>query len=258
MSSPYLEDYKENAEYELEIALPIAIKETLTNMQAQSVCMYFRQRGACELLLTGEPDALYVNLMQSAALHQHYLHFAPENDKVTSRAMPFYDAIGGGYWECAEDIAKHSRLTWNQKHELEEDFLFVLFIIKHFFLGADEDECRSIIERHDEAAEGADSEYRDVCEAFLDEDSDALHDAICALLDVRAARLDKMAENESLPDEILAWSRYFSIEAFALLRLAEKKGIKTAINYSQIPEVARKSPGFKFEPDSWKSLHFAP
>src|ERR1017187_1282051 len=105
MGSVYLPDFVENAEIELEIFIPAAERGDLDFKKLQQLCFLFRQRGVCRFLLSGDPPPLFVNFMQSASAYTAYLPSIDDGQRATSQAKPFYDAIGGGFWDSAAAIA---------------------------------------------------------------------------------------------------------------------------------------------------------
>jgi hypothetical protein len=256
VSSAYLADFIENAEYGLEILIPAATRGELDGKGIHKLCDRFRQRGACSFLLTGDPQPFFVNAMQSAGAYLAWLRRADEAQKVTSQARPFYDAAGCGFWECARGVAQASRTTWNRPREYEDDFLFMLFLMKHFFLGAEVDECRAIIARHEQAAEGADEAHRNVCLAFLERDAALFDRSLREVLQARADRAEAMVEREAIPEESWSWLRYFSLEGFALLKLADRARLPVERDYLHVSESLRFGPTFAFDPDAWRQLRY--
>jgi Immunity protein 49 len=256
VSSAYLADYIDNAEAGLEILIPAATRGELDGKGIHKLCDRFRQRGACTFLLTGDAEPFFVNEMQSAGAYLAWLRGADEAEKGTSQARPFYDAAGCGFWECARSIALVSRTTWNQAREYEDDFLFMRFLMKHFFLGAGEGECRALVARHEKAAEGADEAHRNVCLAFLDRDASLFDRSLRELLQARADRVEAMVEREAIPEESWSWLRYFSVEGFALLKLADRAGLPVGKDYLHVSDSLREGPSFAFDPDAWRQLRY--
>jgi hypothetical protein len=256
MGSVYLPDFVENAEIELEIFIPAAERGDLDFKKLQQLCFLFRQRGVCRFLLSGDPQPLFVNFMQSASAYTAYLPSIDDVQRATSQAKPFYDAIGGGFWDSAAAIAMASRKTWNRAKEYEDDFLFVLFLMKHFFLKAADDECRAVLAAHEAAAEGEDQSHRDVGVAFIEKDGPRFDAALRMLLDERSKRVEGMVEREAMPEESWSWLRYFSSEGLALLKLADRVGLAVGTEYLHVSEGLRANPTFAFDPDAWRRLKY--
>jgi len=252
MGSAYLNDFIENAEEDLDIILPPALRGELDFSGLQRLCERFRRRGVCNYLLTGNPTAFSFNMMQSAGAALAVLPEIDEAQKVGSQAKPLYDAIGGGFWDAAAVLARLNRTTWNQTREYEDDFLFVTFLVKHFFMNASEGECRQIIVEHERAAEGQDAEHRDICVAFLEKDGQRFHNALNKILATRAAKVEALVEQDVLAEEDWSWLRYFSLEGLALLRLADCIGLSTGTDYLHVSEGLRRANVPPFDPNAWR------
>ncbi len=257
MWSYYLEAYISDSTEDLNEIVPIMQKKGLDRNGINKLGVSFRQRGACTFLHTEIPQPFFINFMQSASACLSYLKTADDNHKVTSEGG-FYDAVGIGFWDCAQEIARESRMTWNPSYEYEDDFLFVLFLMKYFFLGADQAECQQIIDRHEAAAEGQDQEHRDICLSFLNKDHLLFEKAIHSILEKRQETVEKMIENETMGEESWSWLRHFSREGLALLKLADKTGLQTGQDYLHVPELLRKGPEFDFDFNAWKTIHYQP
>jgi hypothetical protein len=256
MSSPYLADYVENARDDLEVYLPAALRGEIDFKNLLQMCFRFRQRGMCGFLLDGNPQPFFINLMQSAGVFTALLPRIDDGQKVTSHSKPFYDAIGGGFWDCAKRIASASRSTWNKSREYEDDFLFVWFLMQHFFLGASELDCRAIVTAHEVAAEGEDQAHRDICLAFLEKDGALFDAALTVILGRRAEAVEGFVEREAMPEEVWSWLRYFSLEGLALVKLADHAGLPISSEYLHVSDVLRRNPTFPFNPEAWRWLNY--
>ena len=256
MSSAYLESYIKNAQFSLQRLLSRLLSGGIDWHGIQEICTYFRQRGVCSLLLYGVAQPFYINMMQSAGAYLYYLQRVGDEHKVTSQVKPFFDAIGGGFWNCAEAIANYSRLSWNGDYEYEDDFLYVLFLLKYFFLDSIDGECEGIIARFEEVSGGADGARLDICKAFLTADNALFEEMIHVLLDQRVEEVEKMIARNELPEEVWSWIRYFSSEGLALLRLAERRGFATGETYLHVPDSVRAEASFPFDSDAWRNLDY--
>jgi hypothetical protein len=254
MSSPYLADFIDNASDDLEVYLPAALRGELDFKNLLQMCFRFRQRGMCSFLFDGNPQPFFRNLMQSAGVFLEHLPRIPDAQKVTSHSKPFYDAIAGGFWDCAGNIALASRRTWNQTKEYEDDFLFVWFVMQYFFLGATESECRALVTAHEAAAEGADHEHRDICLGFLDKDGPRFDAGLREVLAKRSQKVEGLVERETMPEEVWSWLRYFSLEGLALVKLADRAGLPISVDYLHVNEALRTSPSLTFDPGAWRMI----
>ena len=244
----------ENADFYLTQLLPVAFSGRPSWRELQGLCASFRQRAACQLLLNGDVDSYSIGLMQSASAFAELLPACDGSSKRTSEADPLFDAIAGHHWDCAGQIARHSRTEWNRDYEYEEEFLYVRGLVAIGIHGDDEASCRALVDAHERASEGGDHEERDVLIALHERDSDGFDGALLALLDKRAASLEFKIEHDLIPIEVMAWRRAFSTEGLALVHIAKRLGLATATAYPLIPTLARRALARPFLPDSWRRV----
>jgi hypothetical protein len=251
LSSAYLPQYIANADAYLEQLVPALAARTLSWDGVQELCTAYRQRAACGFLLRGAARPFQLDLMRSGGAFLHFLRSAGDEPKVTSHAKPFFDAVGAGCWDCAAEIAHHSRMRHNPEMEYEEDFLYVSLLMKRFFLGAALDECRAILERIEEVIDGGSRVRLTLCDALLAKDPAQVDAGVRALLDERSRNVERMIARGALPEEAWSWLRYFASEGLAVLRLAAREGIPLRGPYPGVPEAARTAPDLAFTPDAW-------
>lgn len=254
MTSEYLPVFVQNALEENEELLPTIRGGKLRQQDILSFCQNFRIAGTGGLLLGAKPESFRWNLHQSGRAYVHFLKGTAPEATLTSKALPFFDAIAAGDFEGAEEIARHSRRTWAQGEEYEEDFLFVDFCMQHFFLGTPPQACERLLARYETALQGTEDFRLDVCKALLVADSQAFREALGRFLTARSDNFDVLERNESAAPELLATERHLSIEGLALVRLAERKGMETDEDYANIPSIARLGGTLNFKADSWKSI----
>jgi len=254
MGSEFLADYIDNATLELETYVPAAVRGELDFKNLLQLCFRFRQRGVCSFLLDGNPGPLLSNFMQSTGAYMAYLPGIDDAQKVTSHSKPFYDAVGAGFWDPAAFIARASRKTWNQSKEYEDDFLFVFFLMKRFFLGGSDAECRALIDAHARAAEGKDQPHRDICLGLLEKDAARFDAGLRQTLDERAERVEALIDREAMPEESWSWLRYFSSEGLAVVRLADWIGLPIDADYRHVNELVRRAPTPSFDPNAWQRI----
>ena len=242
-----------NADFYLQGLIPGLVAGDSDWKDIQGLCASFRQRGVCSLLLHGRAKPFFENAMQSSAAFAYFLPSCSNDAKRTSEAHPLYDALGAGYWDCAKVIARHSRETCNHDYEYEEDFLFVLFLIKHFFFQASLKECKAILIEHERIADGQESEKRGLCQSFLERDSNLFNKSLYAFLEQRLEEIQAKIKRGTMPEETACWRGFFSIEGIAFVRLAERLGLKTEPEYLHIPSIVRVENKLRFDPDCWRT-----
>ncbi|MCH9684679.1 MAG: immunity 49 family protein [Deltaproteobacteria bacterium] len=229
----------------------------------------YRQLGACRMLSEGIPEPVFVGQMQSVSAYLARLGKMPEDDKVTSRAGVFWDAIGGQYWEAASELAWHSRSSHNAAWEHEDDFLYVWFVMNRYFLdvpkGDDEQskaDCeerqRALLDRWEVVLEGGYDPRRLVCDALLRGDEQDFKTGFIEVADAREAKLQGQIEQRLLSQEHAAWFLPYWNEGLALLRLAERDGLATDDHCSMVPQIVRAPNTYAYDGGSWGRIDFGP
>lgn len=229
----------------------------------------YRQLGICRLLLDGLVEPLFIAQMQSASMYLHGLSWLSEADKATSLAGCFWDAVAGGYWDAASDIAERSRMTPNLAQEHEDDFLYVAFLMRRYFLdktaGHPGDPLspalasqRKMLRRWRALLDGGYDDRLNMCVALFEQDAEAFQSALMDTAEARDETLVKEQTKGNLPADDAAWLRPVWPEGAALLRFAEKEGLPVETHYPMIPEIIRSAHPFVYDAHAWKAVDFAP
>lgn len=224
--------------------------------EIHALCAYFRMRGVCRMLAEGTVDGLHLNQMQDAGAYLHWLVQAQEAEKVTSLAQPFFAAIAAGYWQAAEQIATHSRMSHNPRFEHEDDFLYVFFVMQRYLRAASDAEQRRSLTDYERVLEGRRDLKLELCRALCDHAQDDFEDAFVELLKQRQRTLDVLCAEGKLTDEHLEWARPFATEGLALLRLGEREGFTLSGYYPTIPEMTRAGAAYSWSPSAWRVLDY--
>jgi hypothetical protein len=252
MSSDLLPTYIDNSDLRLSLLLPDVLAPGISLEDMLDYCRLYRIKGIAALFLGDPPAALLSELSKSGRAFLHFLRTTPETQKATSQALPFFDAVAATDTVCAREIAQASRPSWNAALEYEEDFLYVWFLMRHFFLDASHADSAALLERWNIVLDGSSDVRRDVCTAFLENDAGAFHAALSALLGREDAENRARAAKDGLPPELAATEASLSIEGLALLRLAEAKGLQTEADYVLVPSAARERAKIDFAPGAWR------
>lgn len=252
MASKFLPVILKNALILNQDALPRFLSGKLDARRVLAFCENYRVLAIGSLLLTGRSKHFSFFLPQSGRAFSHYLAHAGAAGPRLSLYAPFFDAVGAGDFEGAADIARRSRGSWAQGEEYEEDFLFVAFLMRHFFLEAPVAECEDLLARYERALQGAEDLRLDLCRALLQGDSEAFNDALTRYLEDRKTTQDKRSETTVLSEEEKATWAHVSIEALALVRLAERKGLETEEEYLFVPSIAREAGKVLVDVEAWK------
>ena len=251
MPTYFLPVFQNNALLELTERVD-AVQGATADLEAVlAFCQWYRIRGICSLFLDGRPDSFLADLHRSGRAFLHYVARAPMSQKVTSRAAPFYDAIASGDWACAREIALHSRLTWNVEAEFEDDFQFVLFLMKRFFLDGTPAECTAVLGRFEEILSGAPDPHLDLGHAFASDDAERFGSGLAELLENYEGRYQKLISDDALGLEEAETESKLCVEGLALVKLAETRNFRLDEDYLLIPSVAREKASIVFGADDW-------
>ena len=254
MSSVYLDAYIDNSTFQLERYVPKLEARTLSWREIQGMTTQYRQRGVCSLLLFGTPDRFFINMMQSAGAFLAFLKDCPDDQKVTSQAKPFFDALGAGYASAAREIAANSRDDWNRDLEYEEEFLYAYFLMRMLFLPGSSEECADLVERLAAKSTPADAARLQVCRGLQEHDSGEFNAGVVTVLEERNQRVTGLIQRGTVSAEMASWLRHFANEGLALVRLAEMLGLETEPNYLHVPEQLRPATPYTFDPHAWRSV----
>ncbi len=254
MASKFLPVFIGNALGDNEDLLPALTSGRGGLKEALRFCQNFRIAGIGSLLMSGTPARFHECLHASARAFVHFASSAPEAQKLTSRAEPFFDAVACGDTEAAHELARLSPRGPDRNREYEEDFLFVRFLMDHFFLGMDASEGQALLERYEKVLEGSTDTRLAVCRALLEADGAGFDEALTRLMEEREVRFRKLRDKESVTEEVLATEGYVSVEGLTLVRLAISKGLHPQEDFLFVPAVAREQVRLRYRPDSWKHL----
>jgi Immunity protein 49 len=252
MSTHFLPVYRSNATSELEDLVPTLVAGRPSLDVAFAACRQFRIRGICSLFIEGRGTGLLQDLHRSGRAFLHVLRAADDGVKLTSKAAPFFDAIASTDWECARQIAEHARDTWNPDEEYEDDFVYVRFLMLHFFLDAAPAAGAALLARFATILDGTPAPRLDVCTAFERGDGELFERALAELLEGYAAHYRTLVASDAIPSEEAHTEGKLCVEALALVRLAERKGFPVAEDYLFVPAPAREPLRGAFAADDWQ------
>jgi len=236
----------------LAVTLPDVLGGAVELRDMLEFCRHCRIKGIASLLLTGASEGFVRELSNSGHAFLHHLTRTGDEGKATSRGMPFFDALAALDLECARNIARTSRMTWNPDREYEDDFLYVHFLMKRFFLDAPQTECDTVLTRWVGLLAGEADVKLELCESLSSGEGEDFHDALCRWLADEADRYTELMNSDAISPEVAATEGCVSVEGLALLRLAESKGFKLEEDYLMIPSLARTRVPITFDPNAWQ------
>lgn len=253
MSSKFLQVFVSNARFD-NTELLKAIAGGPTPAQVLDFCQNYRIWGIGLFLLYGETEKLHLCLYKSGRAWLSFLENAREEQLVTSRSAPFFDALAALDVEGAHEIARRSRHSWCQGMEYKEDFLYMHFLMSHFFLGASREQGLELLREYEEALQGSEDLRLDLCRAFLDGSSESFDASLSQYLTAQRQRHDRLLQREKISREWWATAGQVSVEGLGLLTLAEQTGFSLRREYPGVPSLARARSKPSHPADSWRDL----
>ena len=253
MASRMLSIIRANAAFDVSGTLPLVVAGDARLGRVLVFCRNLRRRGICSLFLEGLPLSLHADLQRSGAAYLHVLRSATEEEKITSRAGPFFDSVACQDLNTAREIARYSRLSWNQEEEYEDDFLYILFLMKKFLLGADDTELGSIAQRYAELAAETGDPRSDICSSFLESGNLRFDSAFSELIRSYGDHYETGIDRDEILEEEWGTEGSFFVEGLALIRFAQIQGFQTEANYRFIPSLAIDTRSGTLSLDSWRN-----
>jgi hypothetical protein len=206
----------------------LALSRLLRDFDVRSFTRYCASAGAASLSLLQRSKA-------GAAFPEKYL--------CVSKDRGFAASLASGDFETARQIAEASPQAHYGRFEYEDDFLYGHFLRRAFVAGEEEEPLTSTLTRWEEVLEGAESVRLDVCKALLGHDAAAFASHFDLFLDDFDQFWAAQREATSYSATEDAAEGQISLEALAILQIAELRGIPTQGEYRFAPSIARVRPG---------------
>jgi hypothetical protein len=221
----------------------------------------YRSLAICKLLLDGDTDAWYHDLIRSARTRLYYLTRCHNENYLTnprimaSRNEPFFDALAAGQVELAAEIAVLSAQDWWQEDEYEDDFCYAHFLHRYItFVSGMEYELSAILQQFETSLQGDASARLEVCKGLFTRDQQAFEDAFDQLINERTSQIE-LEELTALGEEMtFQTERRVFIEGLAILRIAANVGLTTIREYLYCPFLARLPMKRPFSDDGYPRL----
>jgi hypothetical protein len=240
---------------DLEEALPAVLARRVSADQMAAFCRLYRRIGVSNLLMSGEPEAFFGYLSRGARAFAYFLEGAPPEKKKTSRSEPYFDALACGDDGAAAAIASHSRPTWNEGEEYEDDFLYPWFLMSRFTLGTRPAALDHILDRWARVLEGGEDPRLELCRALYQRDQDLFDQSLEVVLSNRQEDDRNRIEAERMPPDDVPTLAKVWVELLALLRLAESCGLRTQEHLPLAPSIARRLELARLPPpDAWSQI----
>ncbi|MFH0926007.1 MAG: Imm49 family immunity protein [bacterium] len=206
----------------------------------------YRSLAICKILMDGDTDGFYHDLIRSAHIRLYYLSRCHNENYLTnprivaSRSEPFFDALAADQLEIAAKIGLLSAQEWWPEDEYEDDFYYAHFIHRYItFDPGIKNELEAILTRFEKSLQGDASARLEVCKGFITRDQQAFDAAFYQLLDERTSQIE-LDQDTALGEEMtFQTERHIFIEGLAILKIAEKVGFTMQQEYLYCPAIAR-------------------
>lgn len=245
MLSEYLEGFAYNAAFSaLGLENPDYPLDQLGDLSLE-LSTQFRVLAIGHLLVRGEPDSYYHNLMRSGRARLTYLRrlaaagVTDDHHQVAGRFDPLLDALAAGDLALAREIAAASPTEWREGREYEDDFCYAGFL--HAIIQPDPSApgMEAILRRYQDWLGALSGPRLDTARALAGRDQAGFDEAFDWLLDARAAEIEANRERGQLETPEVEAERRVFVEGLALLRLADLRGLATQREYRYCPSLAR-------------------
>jgi hypothetical protein len=251
-----LAQLRESAADSLDILFDDAFPEVLEDGSVEELtglvreaCVYFHVQGVTTLLLDASPQHFFYQLGCAAEnwrrLHLHLRGQGAALPAASDNAA-LLGAVAAGYWELARDLCKVSA-TERGEEEYEDEFAWARLLQELIALPAGEAPSEELLQRHRPALEESQADRLELLQALLAKDGRRFAAALTRLVQQHAAEVEAL-ESTSSPEERVAY-RFIWFEGLALLRLAERVGLKVEEPLLYCPPLARVPMKMKYDGD---------
>lgn len=212
---------------------------------SQEVSGKLRAAAIIVLLTKGDSDAFFHNLIRSARCRRAYLQrlaeagITSDHHQASGRVEPFLDAAAAADFVTAREIIALSPTDWRQGHEYEDDYCYAQALHGLITVPRDDDRLQALFERYEKALSGQSDARLDVVRILAAGDKAAFDAAFEDLVAQRTARIEADKARSQMEDPQVIAERQIYIEGLALLRIAERLGFSTQLEYRYCPSLAR-------------------
>lgn len=223
----------------------------------------YRALAIISLLIDADTDTFYHDLIRSAKTREYYLTRCKLDNYSdfrisTSRNEPFFDALAANDFGLARQLADLSPKVWRTEYEYEDDFYYTR--IFHDFTSLDDmnnTPYKTLLRRFEESLEGSESARFKLCYALIGRNQQGFEKAFNELLIERTDAVEQESRIFLSEDINVALNHKIFIEGLAILRVAERIGLKTYNDYLYCPAIARQPTGKPFSGEGYPKLRTA-
>lgn len=197
------------------------------------------------LLEEGDVDLFYHNLIRAGLSRVKYLERLVAESAVgdfhaaSGRYEPLLSAIAANAFDVTSTIVALSPDEFHEEAEYEDDYCYAQLIHSLASGAASIDNTQALFSQFEEYLNGEDSPRFEVCKALVEQDQESFDRAFESLLDARELEIAEAKERGQIESQINLANRHVFVEGLALLRLAERRLLRTLDEYRFCPGVAR-------------------
>jgi Immunity protein 49 len=219
--------------------------------QLGSVCMdvttKLRAAAIIALLTKADSDLFFHNLIRSARCRLQYLERLRDADRhgehhqASGRVGPFLDAVAAEDFVTARRIASLAARVWLQGHEYEDDYCYAQLVHGLVAAPGETVDFDPLLARFEQVLAGVPDARLDVVHALVRRDQSAFGASFEALLRQRSRQIESQKARHKIEEPAMVAERQVYVEGLALLRIAQRLGLRTQVEYMYCPSLARLS-----------------
>ncbi|OJT25273.1 hypothetical protein BO221_13080 [Archangium sp. Cb G35] len=243
-----LEDLREEAADSIDIIFDDLFAETLSEGKAEDlvelvreVCMHFHTLATTTLLIDASPQYFFYNLCCAAENWRRLLaHLHSQGDALppSSDNTPLLGAVAAGQWELARALC-HLSATARAEEEYEDEFVWAHMLQEFIALPVGRAFPEVLLSRYERVLEEEQPDRLELFQALLVADGNRFFAAFQRVLQSHERETEARAVGFGMsPDKFVAY-RFIWFEGLALLRLAERVGLRSDEPFLYCPPLAR-------------------
>ena len=250
-SSTFLSVYRENFYFYIgEITRNINHISVNWKLAAE-ISDLFRRMGISCLFIDNDIKSFFSYLNDGGNAFLFCSQKIPQQDLISSRFNPFFDALVCKNHPLAVKIAEQHPKLCNQNYEYPEEFYYYHFLME-FFLEKERDQIEQILKAYETILDGNPDIRFDLCQSLYEVNAETFEENLHSLIQLWESEQKNMQEKELLPPEIIETEGSIFLEGIALLRIAQNTGIRLDNSFSYMPQdVVDYTPGV-FDSENWK------
>lgn len=190
------------------------------------------------LLVKGEPDLFFQNLIRSGEVRASYLRriidagLPEDHHRSLGRFEPLLDLIAAGDLDRVRRIEALSPAAYRPGHEYEDDHWYAALLHELCQESPDETRLESMLDSFEKALEGSAKTRLDICRALVARDQERFLSSFQELISQHEIQITKDRERGILDEPAFIAHQQICIEGLAMLRLAQCRGLSTDEGYT--------------------------